>query len=345
MVSCMWTRQARVLACLCLVVAGCSQYHDPDVPEPIRPFAEPEAGSEYLLYRPSSYDREHAWPLVVVCHSSSPDSPNRQIREWTEMAEDRGFLVVAPTLSGVRSLGAPRTKKQLVLQQEDEACILSAIRHVRAGHNVSEDRIFIHGWSGGAYAALYTGLRNPDLFRAVSVGQPRFNEDFVASLTDAVDPHQPVFVHASVTDALTGKHASRCMAWLRSARASLTHSASGAVRRTDVTQTLRFYTDILRHSLWLHIRAYALSTTDPYEIQFKFRASHAPSRVLWSFGDDRESASPEPVHKYAGPGTYAIRLVVEGPDGREYQRLARLILPEGRLVRGWGRQPTDENTR
>src|SRR3990172_2443966 len=88
------------LLMICLPLTGCSEYTDPNVPEPIRPFVEPQFGGEYLLYRPSSYDRNKAWPLIVVCHSSFPDSPNRRIRAWTQLAESHGFLLVAPRLTG-----------------------------------------------------------------------------------------------------------------------------------------------------------------------------------------------------------------------------------------------------
>ena len=56
---------------------GCSQLIDPNVPAPLRDLVEPVLGREYLLYRPSHYDREYDWPLIVVCHTSFPDSPNR----------------------------------------------------------------------------------------------------------------------------------------------------------------------------------------------------------------------------------------------------------------------------
>src|SRR3972149_5461108 len=129
-----------------LSLPGCSQYIGPNVPEPIRPFIEPQFGDEYLLYRPSSYDRNKAWPVIVVCHSTFPDSPNRRLRAWTELAESQGFLLVAPRLTGNKNSwisGAKKEKKP----PDDETHILAVIQHVRAAHNVSDDRILIHGFT------------------------------------------------------------------------------------------------------------------------------------------------------------------------------------------------------
>ena len=78
-----------------ILFSGCSPYVDSRVPEPIRPVVEPVLGREYLLYRPSGYDKRLTWPLIVVCHGAFPDNPNRQIRVWTELAESDGFLVLA----------------------------------------------------------------------------------------------------------------------------------------------------------------------------------------------------------------------------------------------------------
>jgi predicted esterase len=310
---------------------GCSQYIDPNVPEPIRPFVEPELGGKYLLYRPSAYDRGKSWPLIVVCHSSPFDSPNERIRAWTQLAESHGFLVVAPKLKGTARHGVRRVAGQIALQREDEERILAAVRNVGAGHSISEDRIFIHGWSGGALAALYTGLRHPDLFRAIALSQPGFKEGFLADADAAIDVSQPVSVGYSFVDVVTGKDARKCVEWLQTHGVNAEVS-TGPVRPSDARRPVQFFEEVIRKVPWLHIRAYPVPGGDPLEVQFKLRCTEPPSTYHWDFGDGEESVVAEPVHRYKNPGTYRITLAVEQSAGRMHHRAINLKLPEATVT-------------
>lgn len=329
------TRLAVFAAAVSLSLASCSQYIDPNVPEPIRPHVEPEHGGDYLIYRPSHYDRRYTWPLIVVCHTSFPDSPNRRIRNWTELAESHGFIVVAPKLTSPRRILPRKAQRQLTRLRDDEQRILATIRHIRAGHNISEDRIFIHGFSGGGFAALYTGLRHPGLFRAVALTQPRFHEGGIAAASQAIDPHQPVLVEYSLSDVITGKHARRCIDWLRTHGARLTEDSSGLDHGADMNRPAAFFEEVARRVPWIHIRALPgpRPQARPMEVQFKLRTSHRPTRYLWDFGDAKRAGSAEPIHTYAAPGTYRVSVTVEDARGAKHHRLADLKVPERILTR------------
>ena len=326
---------ARLLLLCTLIVTvttgGCSHLIDPNVPEPVRPCVEPELGREYLLYRPSSYDPQLAWPLVVVCHTSFSDSPSRQIRNWTQLAESHGFLVAAPRLKGTRKTLPPKAAKQRLLQRQDERHILATIRHIRAGHNISSDRIFIHGWSGGAYAALHTGLKHPQTFRAVSVIGPKFNAGYLTDVDDSLDHYQPVYVNYSVSDAITGKHGRQCVDWLRSTGANLWENPMGSARAGDCRHVVDFYKEVTRKHPWIHIRAYPASDDNPLEVQFKLRCSYAPARYRWEFGDGDESPVAEPIHAYSDPGVYTVTVTLEGLKGRQDHRKVCLTVPGARI--------------
>jgi predicted esterase len=313
----------------CFIGPACSQYHDPNVPELIRPVIEPEQGRQYLLYRPSSYDSRRRWPLVVVCHGSSPDSPNRQIRDWTQLAEEFGFLVLAPRLESTRSIFPPGPEKQLPRQRADEEQILAAIRHVRAGHSISEDRILIHGFAGGAYAALPVGLRHPELFRAISLAQPKFKEEYLADVAEPIDRFQPIYLSYSLSDTLTGKHARRCKDWLHEHGANLREDASSKRRQADCRRAVEFLENVIRREPWIQIRAFPADGDNPLELKFKLRASFTPKRYLWTFGDGDESPVAQPKHVYAAPGTYRVSVTVEGPKGYPHKRTVTLKVPTG----------------
>ena len=315
----------------CILAAGCAQFIDPNVPEPIRPCVEPELGRQYLLYRPSSYDSKYAWPLVIVCHSSFPDSPNRQIRAWTQSAESAGFLVAAPKLEGNRKSWPPKTPKQIALQRVDEEHVLSTIRHIRAAHNISDDRVFIHGFGGGAHCALHTGLRHPEIFRAVSLSQPGFDENNMADAAGAIDTHQSVFVHYNVADAITGKQAKHCIEWLRAQGAGLSQNPHAPADTTDAERVIQFFEEVLLRRPWIRIRVLA-ANDNPLTAQFKVQCSYKPSYYRWEFGDGNESPLPEPLHTYSSSGTYRVTLTVNDPNGTRLQRTAQLTMPEGTLA-------------
>lgn len=308
--------------------SGCSQFVDPNVPEPLRPLREPEYHSEYLLYRPSHYDRAYKWPLIVVCHDRYPDSANKRIRAWTQLAESHGFLVVAPQLQTTGRVFTPQSARFVELLRLDEVRILAAIRHVRAGHNISEDRIFIHGWSGGAAVALHTGLRNPELLRAISLSHPEFEEGSMGDTRGRLDRHQPVLVSYDLSDAVTGKHGRRCAEWLRSFGAHLIDDATCPASLAAGQAPVDFFHNTVRNVPWLHVCAAPGPTGAPLEVRLKLRGSYAPKRFRWRFGDGSTSIEARPLHTYPAPGAYDVTVTFPGPDDTELTRAITLRVPE-----------------
>jgi len=310
-------------------VPGCVSHIDPNVPEPIRPFVEPERGSEYLLYRPSSYDRDYEWPLIIACPSAFPDSPAQQIRDWTQLAEREGFIVAVPTLTGVRKIFAPNPETERPLLFEDELRILAVVRHVRAGHSISDDRVFLYGFGGGANAALFTGLRHPTLFRAIALLQPAFNPGYLSTTDVTVSPHQPVYVNYNVTDSILGKHGKRCVEWLRNRRAQVTDDSSGTAARDQVDRAVAFFEDVIRRSAWMHIAIDASDREDPLEKSFQLRCVPKPTSVRWSFGDGDKSPVDAPIHRYAKAGTYRVEVTATFADREAESRWVSLTVPQG----------------
>ncbi len=312
------------LTCL----AGCSQYIDPDVPEPIIPGVEPEHAGKYLLYRPSRYDRRDNWPLIVVCHGSFPDSANKRIRDWTQLAERKGVILVAPELDASAFQWSGSADKQMAKLRADEQRILAIVRHVRAGHSISPDRMFIHGWSSGAYAALYTGLKNPDIFRAVAVSRPKFDERYVEELAPLIDPYQCVCVHHHLGDTITGKNARRCVSWLRDHNVDLVEDGHGDAAADDTEQPIGFFEDVIGRSPWMRIHALPASANDPLAVQFKLRYANQSRDVRWDFGDGQTSRGQEPRHTYGAPGKYTIVVVATDANGKQHRRAVVLAVPE-----------------
>ena len=319
--------------CLCGLLlasaAGCPQYRDPRVPNPIVPMEEPDLGGEYLLYAPSNHDAAKQWPLIVVCHGTKPwDSPVREIKDWVKLAEEKGFVVVAPTLRGTKGDFPPPTDKQLVRQREDEETILATVRHVQGSYNIARDRIFLTGWSAGNFAVLYTGLRNPEVFRALAVLQGNFDPVYLTRVADRIDPFQPVYVLYGSVDILTGRQGKRCVQWLREHHAAVTPEETGGAHMGHPTKAYRFFSRVIRKVPWLRIRAFSADNGDPMSVQFKTRASFEPRAYHWDFGDGETSPVATPVHTYAKPGDYTVLLTTESASGRKIRRAIAMTVPQ-----------------
>jgi len=309
-----------------LLLAGCSQLIDGNMAEPVQKFKDPETNQPYLLYRPSGYDPKKNWPLMVVCSSSFPDSPNKRIQDWAALAESRGFLVLAPTMRATTGTFAPKTAKQLPQQREDERHLLAAIQHVRAGHSVSDDRVFLQGYGSGATSALYTGLKHPDLFRAIDLSDPKFHASCLGEVAERVDPHQPVQVHYRITDKILGSHGKNCEDWLRSHGADLREDRPGPSDPGDALGAVGFFEDVLRTVPWMQLRVRLPDPNRPRELKFKLDCSFTPTQYQWDFGDGQTSPIAEPMHAYAQPGTYRATVTVHAGKSAQH-RFRDVVVP------------------
>ncbi|MCB9849624.1 MAG: PKD domain-containing protein [Phycisphaerales bacterium] len=308
-----------LLAACCLMCAGCPQYADPTVPEPIRRVREPVSAGNYFIYVPSRYDSQKAVPLVVLCHGTTPwDTALREIRDWVGLAEEKNFIVVAPKLKGTRGDLTPSADRQIELQNEDESTLLNVVRHVRGAYSIDESRVFLAGWSAGGFAVLYTGLRNPDVFRALAVMQGNFNSAFFSDTIGKIDPYQPVFVLYGTTDVLTGGEARECVRWLYDQNAYVFDGKVPGPHRAHPELAQEFFERVIREVPWLRIRAFAASAensasnaADPYTVRFKTHASFDPPMYHWEFGDGESSPIASPTHTYREPGDYTVTLTTK----------------------------------
>jgi len=328
-------RSIRVgVVALLLLHAGCSQLIAPDASRPIEKHVEPESGREYLLYRPSRYDRANAWPLIVLCHSGFPDSASKQVQEWATLAEEYGFVVIAPKIEATRGALSRSGAQEPNALKLDEAGILSSVRHVRAGHNISEDRMFIQGQAGGAGSAMFTGLRNREMFRAISLSQPRFDRGDMADVTVYVDPYQPVFLNFRGSDVMTGKQGRECADWLRSYGADLRSQPVGGGNHPQ--RAIEFFQDVIRKEPWIHVHAAPSEGANPLSLRFKMSTPVPPSRFRWRFSDGDESPVAEPVHVFSKAGKHRVVVTVDLPKLGEHTRYLDVDVPSGTVLPAHG---------
>jgi len=92
------------------------------------------------------------------------DGARRQAQEWRGLAEEHGFLVLAPVLDSTQGVLPVWRKSRLKDLAEDERNVLEAIREVKKSYTVDSGAVLIAGFSAGGYPLYYIALRNADLF-------------------------------------------------------------------------------------------------------------------------------------------------------------------------------------
>ncbi len=324
--------RAAVVLSLMLLIAGCPPYTAPNVPNAIRQVTEPVTHRDYRIYVPSTYDASRPIALVVACHGTTPwDTATRQIRNWAGLAEKEGFIVVAPELAGTRGDTIRSTARQLDLQRRDEAEILAVVRHVRGAYNINPTRIFMSGWSGGAFAVLHTGMLHPDIFRALVVHQGNFNPDYMTDVEGHIDPYQPILVVYGTTDIVARSQPKDCLDWLYDHDAYVFQDQIAGPHRSHPELAYEFFTRVIRKIPWLRLHATTAEGNDPLTVRFSTYASFEPATYDWRFSDGETSPIASPVHTFSRPGTYTILLRVTSKGGKEVKRRFDVTVPLPRV--------------
>ncbi|RME41907.1 MAG: PKD domain-containing protein [Planctomycetota bacterium] len=196
---------------------------------------------------------------------------------------------------------------------------------------MSEDRVFLCGVGKGAPAALLTAVRHPDLFRAVALIDPDFDEAVLDGILRAVDHQQPALVVYSVADAVWSDSGRRCAAWLRKHGVNVSEDSHGQDLPSNAERSVRFFRELLRTSSWYRIRAFPPDRGQPLTFQFKLRSASPPRSYRWEFGDGATSSEPRPRHTYAQPGVYRVAVEVVDAEGKPHRRAVTLKVPEGAI--------------
>jgi dienelactone hydrolase len=310
---------------------GCPVTQPLDFPAPISEQRTLQSDRPYYLYVPSTYDPARQWPLVVTCHGTEPfDTAHRQVLEWADLAENEGFIVAAPHLAGTRAPVLGKPEAQVDRQGQDEAAILEVVDRTKAAYHVAGDRVFLTGWSAGGYAVLFTGLRNPGVFRALAIREGNFDAKYLYPVMDSLDRHQPVLVFFGANDLIKGQ-AEACIRWLRAQQMNIHRReiTSGHVRRPDIAY--RFFRDAVRRYPWLRAEATAGYDGQRLAVCVRARCSPPATKYAWQFGDGSAAEGLEIVHRYERPGSYQVTLQAAIPKAGTHRRDLQVTVPPVRI--------------
>jgi len=309
------------LIALPLWCCGCPALEALPAQAPVVELAEPRTQRPYLLYVPSTYTDRAPWPLVVACHGTWPyDTARLQMREWARFAENRDIIVVAPQLAGTKGDFPPATEKQIALQRADEQAILATVSEIKRRYNIAEEQVFMTGWSAGAYAILHTGLRNPDVFRALAIRQGSFDKRFMDVPTERMDPWQRILVIYGMVDFLRDQ-SKAMIEWLRNGGLQVDErEITGSHRRIDPKLPWKYFSNVVKKTPWVRIRSRATNPHEPLTVRFYIDAVPKVVKQKWFFGDDSESYDASPMHTFARSGSYEVTVNVALESGKKYSR-------------------------
>jgi poly(3-hydroxybutyrate) depolymerase len=147
-------------------------------------FKEAGRPMNYELFVPSKYDRSRPTPLVVALHCLGSDAQHMiRYEGLTELAEARGYLVVAPMGYNSRgwygSRGPGRASERgdaandpANLGELSEKDVMNVLGIIRNEFNIDQRRIYLMGHSMGGGGTWHLGIKHPGLWAALAPAAP-----------------------------------------------------------------------------------------------------------------------------------------------------------------------------
>ena len=149
-------------------------------------FKEAGRPMEYELYVPSKYNRSRPTPLIVALHCLSAVAHDMiRYEHLTELAEERGYIVVAPMgynnhgwygSRGRAAVGGPgggaSKDDPENLGELSELDVMNVLGLVRKEFNIDPNRTYLLGHSMGGGGTWYLGMKHPELWAAIAPTAP-----------------------------------------------------------------------------------------------------------------------------------------------------------------------------
>lgn len=124
---------------------------------------------EYLLYVPRSYDRSRPTPLVISMHGAGLwGAAQRDISQWNDLADSKGFIVVYPSGIGGEGERIWRAEPGDGLMK-DVRFISALIDTLQASYNIDSTRIYANGLSNGGGMSFALSCTLSDRIAAVGM--------------------------------------------------------------------------------------------------------------------------------------------------------------------------------
>src|SRR4051812_40972484 len=117
-------------------------------------FQAPTLADEFVIHLPRSYHNGRLWPLVVYLHGSGERGNDPSILRGQE-----SFRAALPAI-----VAAPQC---LAFCDWEPNTVADFIHYVASQYHVDSERIYLVGFSIGAYATWQTAAAHPEMFAAI----------------------------------------------------------------------------------------------------------------------------------------------------------------------------------
>lgn len=161
-------------------------------------FDEAGIDMQYALYVPTTYDASTPSPLIVLLHGLGSSSMGViRYAGLTDLAEERGYIVVAPMgynsrgWYGSRGTGRSSSRGDAAsdpdnLGELSEEDVLNVLHITLDEFNIDPDEVFLAGHSMGGGGTWYIGTKYPELWAGLAPVAPAIytSPDVLSAITD-----------------------------------------------------------------------------------------------------------------------------------------------------------------
>jgi poly(3-hydroxybutyrate) depolymerase len=142
----------------------------------------------YALFVPSSHSTELR--AVLVLHHGTGGSGAEMVQAWRSLAEEEGFILVAPDGKGKFGWSVPDDGPGL--QQQ-------IVESLQAEYRVDPRRVYLFGFSAGGDFVFYAALQQSTYFAAACIHEASLRPRQFAML-DLAERKIPIFYSVGVED-------------------------------------------------------------------------------------------------------------------------------------------------
>ncbi len=305
----------------------------------------PTSSRFYYLYLPAGYTPARPWPMVVTLHGMKPfDSPEAQSREWQQMADRYGMVILAPELynSDLFMQYPLRNISKGVI--EDEKQVVTIIKYIRSRCHIDSKRIFATSWSSGGYLLHYIVNHNPDLFAALCARGSCFSEEILnpANARKMAKRGFPVMIYWGQNDIVWIRSDSeRAVRWYRKFGFKVKQEVvPGKGHERLPEEAAAFFakhTGIISRVQQVEIQASGIIGVSPFTINVTAtlpgvpKARYRDYKFVWLV-DKKKQTEGKGEHllfvTVYEPGEHTITVKVTSPDGYKMENSIKIrVLP------------------
>ena len=168
-----------MIATILLCLGGCPVKEKPGTGLRFT-ITEPETKRKGYLYIPAGYDVNKSWPVVFTFHAYKPfGGAERQIREWSDVADKYGLIILAPKLVNSGPRMPYRLYRVSSSVKKDVKAAMGMLDYVLTHTAADPKRIYVTGFSYGGFLMHYVTNKFQDRFAALCSRNCSFNPNIL----------------------------------------------------------------------------------------------------------------------------------------------------------------------